>query len=381
MSFIEPIAADLLQVLPECVLMVNASGTVKFANDSAQQKFGYSQEQFADLSITTLLTQSTRRQIDVMQWLARWADNPNSQELRYLALAGVSSTGEEYWFQIRVSSYQQAKQKYLLIVLIDITQQHAEKLVRRKQQLLTNRIIAIGEDAVLSIDEQFNICFCNPSVAHLFGYSEAELLGKPLSILLPDGLAQGHEYYLRQFSQDKAPAKSMGQRGEISGRTKDGRLLSLEAAITKTRIDGELYLSAQLRDIGERKKTQQRLIQRETQFAAVFNYAQQAMALLDANGVVVAVNNTARALLNSDAKPLGQPLWQLPWWQTGDSDAAQQLHAYVKKVADGDSVTLRTTLDSKQGLKEIDFSLTPILGDDRNLQYIIAEAHHRQTAQ
>ena len=378
MSFIESKAVQLLTDLPEALLITTSSGEIVFFNNAVALQSGFDREEMLGEHVSLLLPQSSRRKVDVMTWLSRWAENPDPEQLRYLSLAGIRKNGDERRYQVRVSSFKDKPETYFVVVLRDITEEQEQTAELRHAQLIANRIIAIGEDAVLSIDPDLNICFWNQKAEEIFGYSEKEVMGKSINILLPETVRDGHTRSIQTFETGKTPSRFMGDRGEILGLHKSGMVLPLEASITKTYIGDKLVMSAQVRDISERKRTQEALKEREARFGAVFNHAIEAIALLDATGRILEINDAAREMLPVDEEVLGKHLWELTWWGTSDSgeraESIDALRTNVMEAAGGNLVRTRSELATSRGVHELDFSLIPVSNADKDVIYLIAEA-------
>lgn len=383
MTLSESQALRLLTDLPEPLFIMNGDGTIMFFNRAAEQQTGYGSEEVIGKHVTLLLPQSQRRRVDVVQWLSRWADDPNPEQLRRLALSGVNKSGEERAYRVRVSAFYGGtnggvEPPQFVVVLRDVTEEQQETANLRHDQLISNRIIAISEDAVLSIDEDHRIRFWNPAATRLFGYTEDEILGEPLSTLLPASLGPAHDAFIGEFARSKTPSKMMGERSEIFGRHKDGALIPLEASLTKTRVGDQLIMSAQVRDITARKEAEAALQESERRFRVVFDNAFEAIALLNGRGEVLELNQAAHEMLPEGEVTAGRSLWELNWWRADerlDREAAQdRLKANVDVAREGEPVRLQAGLRlDEERTRYVDFSLMPVLNDAGDVLYIIAE--------
>jgi len=378
LSFIESKAVQLLSDLPEALLITTATGEIVFFNHSVAAQSGFSIEEMIGAHVSRLLPQSSRRKVDVVTWFGRWADNPDPEQLRYLTLEGVRKDGESRRYQVRVSRSKDGQDTYFVIVLRDVTEEQEQTAELRHSQLIANRIIAIGADAVLSIDTDFNISFWNQQAEEVFGYTEKEAIGKNINMLIPGDAREAHTRRIQTFGRGKSPSRLMGERGEITGLHKSGKLIPLEASITKTFIGDKLILSAQIRDISLRKIAEANLAEREARFSAVFNHAVEAIALLDSEGCVLEINEAAREMLPIDEPAINKPLWQLPWWNssnaTEQAESEERLQANVMEAKVGKVVHTRATLNAGSDFFELDFSLTPVSDRNNQVIYLIAEA-------
>ncbi len=125
-------------------------------------------------------------------------------------------------------------------------------------------ILDIAEDAIISIDSHQRIALFNQGAEKVFGYIEGDVIGKPLDLLIPQRFGGAHRKHIEEFADSPDVARTMGQRREVFGRRKDGHEFPAEASISKLDLGGELVFTVILRDITERKRTEQRLVAQHT---------------------------------------------------------------------------------------------------------------------
>jgi PAS domain S-box-containing protein len=123
------------------------------------------------------------------------------------------------------------------------------------------KILAIASDAVVCVDESQIIVFFNTGGERIFGYRSEEVIGRPLEILIPEGFRRRHAEQVRGFAEGPVVARSMGERGEISGRRRDGEIFPAEASISKLDVDGRKVFTAVLRDVTERRAAEREIAQ------------------------------------------------------------------------------------------------------------------------
>ncbi len=132
----------------------------------------------------------------------------------------------------------------------------------RQAQLLAG-ILAIAADAIISIDEHHTITLFNNGAEHIFGYTSAEILGRPLDVLLPERFRSHHGQHVRDFGKSAVAARQMGERQEIFGRRKSGEDFPAEASISKLQIGPSRNFTVVLRDVSKRKADEAALRQSE----------------------------------------------------------------------------------------------------------------------
>ncbi|HUF65846.1 MAG TPA: PAS domain-containing sensor histidine kinase [Gemmatimonadaceae bacterium] len=115
-------------------------------------------------------------------------------------------------------------------------------------------IVSIAADAIISVDEDQRIVLFNSGAEQIFGYTEEEILGQPLDLLIPERVAAVHRQHIRDFADSPVMARRMGERREIAGIRKNGQEFPADASILKTRVDEGWLFTVVLRDTTEAKK-------------------------------------------------------------------------------------------------------------------------------
>jgi PAS domain S-box-containing protein len=133
---------------------------------------------------------------------------------------------------------------------------HAEAALRESEERF-QRIVSIAVDAIISIDEQQLVTLFNQGAESIFGYKAAEVVGKPLEMLLPRELGSLHAKEVRAFGESPEVARRMGQRRQIFGRRKSGEIFNAEASISKATVGGKRIFTAVLRDVTDRWAAEQ----------------------------------------------------------------------------------------------------------------------------
>jgi PAS domain S-box-containing protein len=187
-------------------------------------------------------------------------------------------------------------------------------LKRTEQALLSSQerfagILDIASDAIISIDSSQHITLFNQGAERIFGYTAAEVLGQPLSLLLPQRSTAAHQHHVREFSStsDRA-ARRMGERSEVYGRRKNGSEFPAEASISKLEVGTDAVFTAILRDISDRKRVEQSLRQQAEREQALNRIVQAIRRSLDLEVIFTAATNEVAHLLNGEQSSIVQLL-------------------------------------------------------------------------
>ena len=98
----------------------------------------------------------------------------------------------------------------------------------------------------------------NPAAEKMFGYSEGELLGKKVEVLVPSRYTERHEKHRDNFSGNPH-ARAMGAGFDLNGKRKDGSEFPVEISLSPYERDGEKFVIGFVIDITLRKQAEERL--------------------------------------------------------------------------------------------------------------------------
>ena len=121
------------------------------------------------------------------------------------------------------------------------------------------QILAIADDAIISVDAEQRITLFNQGAERVFGYAASEVLGAGLDRLLPERVRAAHRGHVDAFGRAPETARVMAVRGKIFGCRKNGEEFPAEASISKLREGGQTVFTVILRDISERRRADEQL--------------------------------------------------------------------------------------------------------------------------
>ncbi len=148
------------------------------------------------------------------------------------------------------------------IDLTEIKRTEAE-LLKSKGKLA--EMLAIAPDAIIVIDHEQNITTFNEGAENVFGYESAEVLSRPLDMLVPAEFRQAHARHFARFVTAPEVSRLMSLRGEITGLRTDGTSFPAEASISKLEAGGETHFTVLLHDISDRKGMERDLLRTKEQ--------------------------------------------------------------------------------------------------------------------
>lgn len=115
-------------------------------------------------------------------------------------------------------------------------------------------------DGVITIDQRGIIESVNPAAAQLFQYKASELLGRNVSILMPDPHRSRHDRYIKNYLETQNP-RIIGIGREVEGQRKDGSLFPIRLAVSELKLENEeIIFTGIIHDLTEIKRAEHELI-------------------------------------------------------------------------------------------------------------------------
>lgn len=175
-----------------------------------------------------------------------------------------------------------------------VERHRAEEALRDSEE----RFRAVAEpalDAIISADSEGSITYFNHGAERVFGYGSYEVIGKPLTILMPERFRDLHSQGLRRYVETGV-SRVIGSTVQLAGRRSDGREFPLELALATWTSAKGVSFTGILRDITVHKEAEETLriaLEREREAA---NH----LRALDAmkNGFLSAVSHELRTPLS-----------------------------------------------------------------------------------
>jgi PAS domain S-box-containing protein len=155
----------------------------------------------------------------------------------------------------------------------------AESALRASEQRF--RAVAYSaNDAIIIADGAGKILDWNRGAGKIFGYTEVEAVGQPLTLLLPPRFHDPHRLGMVR-RQAGGESHLVDQTVELVGRRKDGSEFPLELSLAEWATAADRFYTGIIRDITERKRVEEALRQSEEQFRAIFEVASVGVAQSD----------------------------------------------------------------------------------------------------
>ena len=163
----------------------------------------------------------------------------------------LSQVSENIGIALNVSQARQVQQE-----LLEESRRTAVELAASEAR--TRSILESAADGIIVIDERGKIELFNPTAERIFGYSESEMVGENIKMLLPSPEQEEHDGYLAKYLRT-GERHVIGSSRELRGIRKDGTIFPLDLSVSESNTGGNRKFTGMVRDITQRKRDEKKL--------------------------------------------------------------------------------------------------------------------------
>ena len=216
-----------------------------------------------------------------------------------------------------------------------------------KESLLSRIFFEAVPDAMVAVNEAGLIVQVNSQTERLFGYTEGELLGQRVEVLVPVAKREMHQGYRDRFRQ-KPEMRRMGAQLDLHGRRKDGSEFPVEISLSPVATDSGMLVLSAIRDISARKRIEEELKKAQDEL----NAAKDRQLQESQSRLALIVDSSQDAIITKNLEGI------ITHWNKG----AEQTYGYAAEEVIGKPISILAPGDRKDETAQI---LARIRGGER----------------
>jgi PAS domain S-box-containing protein len=289
-------SASMLLIEPE-------TGEIVEANLAAVKFYGYPVEALQGMNIQQI-NGLTPDEITALRQKVK------DGTLNYFSVPHRLASGELRDVEVYSVPIDVNERALLYSIIHDITERKQAEEALIDSELRFRAVIQSDREAIISANSVGGIIGWNRGAEITFGYSETEVMGQTLTMLMPDHFQSEHVGGMARV-QSGGEKHLIGKMVELQGLHKDGYSFPMEMSLSEWQVGGDQCYTAIIRDITERKQaeaiiqqTQVRVLEQERIVATLEERERVARELHDGIGQILGYVNVqaqaSQALLEKD---------------------------------------------------------------------------------
>jgi PAS domain S-box-containing protein len=301
---LQPDVASLLRLAKEAIIAWHLEGTIAQWNPSAERLYGYLADEIIGQSISRLLPVGDPDELTLMAERVRRGETIEDFETRSLR-----KDGRTIEVSLTLSPIRDEIGKVVGVLCLGVDVSEHNRLVRaERDQFFLAALVSSAEDAIVSKTLQGIVTSWNPGAEKLFGYTAAEMLGRPIALLVPSDHPDEEPQILERIRRGERI-----EHYETHRVRKDGRIIDVSLTVSpiKDRLGHLVGGSKIARDITDRKRFEK--AERDQLFlASIVSSAEDAIISKDLQGIVTSWNQAAEKIFGYTAdEMIGHPVEKL----------------------------------------------------------------------
>jgi PAS domain S-box-containing protein len=164
--------------------------------------------------------------------------------------------------------------------------------VLRQSEMMFSVLFGSASEAIVIVNESGSILLVNARAEKMFGYSQDELLGQRVEVLLPEHFRGAHIGHRAGYLSEPR-ARPMGLGLDLAGRRKDGTEFPVEISLSFVETEDGLLVMSLITDITMRKQAEEELKKSEERYRSLVETAGSVIVCLSPDGRILEWNHEA----------------------------------------------------------------------------------------
>ena len=248
----------LLEAAPDAMVVVNQAGEIVLLNVQAEKQFGYSRDELVGQQVKNIIPEGFAERL-IADGTRSAAEALAQQIGTGIELIARRKDGTEFPIEIMLSPLESAEGILVTAAIRNITTRRDAETHLAQMEGRYRGLLEAAPDAMVVVNQAGEIVLLNVQAEKQFGYSRDELVGQQVKNIIPEGFA---ERLIADGTRTatEALAQQIGTGIELNGRRRDGSEFPIEIMLSPLESAEGILVTAAIRDITERKKSEEHLV-------------------------------------------------------------------------------------------------------------------------
>lgn len=248
-----------LNTVIDGIITINNRGLIQSFNPSAERIFGYAPEEVIGRNVKMLMPAPYHQEHD--GYLQNYFNTGDKQIIgKGREVEAQRKDGSIFSMELGVNEMNIEGETMFVGTIRDISDRKAAEQALMENQAKLQAIVDNTVDGLITIDEVGKIEHYNKACEVIFGFTFDEVVGKNVKMLMPEPYHKEHDGYLQNY-HNTGTKKIIGIGREVKGKRKNGTCFPLDLSVSEVHIHGRKLYSGIVRDISERKKSEDKIEQ------------------------------------------------------------------------------------------------------------------------
>lgn len=249
--------AAIVDCSDDAILSKDLNGVIQSWNKAAERLFGYRRKEIVGKSIALLIPADRIAEEKLILGKLR-----KGQRVDHYETVRLHKDGRAINVSISVAPLRDASGRVVGAskIIRDVSDRDRIEAALGESEKRLRAIVETAVDAIITIDEKGLIESANPATLKLFGYREAELIGRNVTMLMPEPYQSEHDQYLGNYLRT-GRARIIGIGREVTARRKDGTTFPINLSVSEVALEGKRLFTGIIHDLTSRRRLERQIVE------------------------------------------------------------------------------------------------------------------------
>ena len=242
---------SIIDTVVDGFIIIDDKGHIQSFNTAACKIFGYEPSEVLGRNVNMLMPEPFHTQHD--SYLTNYLTTGTKKIIGIgREIYARRKSGDVFPMELSVNELRLNDQVFFLGTISDITRRKESESKLKASLNYSETLLDTVLDGLITITASGQIKEFNKAAQRILGYTEDEVRGQNVKMLMPDPYHSEHDQYLQNY-HDTGDKKVIGLGREVAARRKDGTVFPIELGVNEMINGDERIFVGTIRDISERK--------------------------------------------------------------------------------------------------------------------------------